>query len=102
MKHGFLILPSRRRLREYKNYIRPQRGFNSKIVEELTSKVKDFQLKEKFVILLLDEMKIQEDLVWDKNTGELIGYVDLGDPELTYNNEKCWNYCISYPSIPHL
>ena len=85
---GFLILPSRRRLRDYKNYIRPQRGFNSKIVEELTSKVKDFQLKEKFVILLLDEMKIQEDLVWDKNTGELIGYVDLGDPELTYTTMK--------------
>ena len=85
---GFLILPSRRRLRDYKNYIRPQRGFNSKIVEGLTSKVKDFQLKEKFVILLVDEMKIQEDLVWDKNTGELIGYVDLGDPELTYTTMK--------------
>ena len=33
-------------------------------------------------------MKIQEDLVWDKNTGELIGYVDLGDAELTYTTMK--------------
>ena len=24
-------------------------------------------------------MKIQDDLVYDKNTGDLIGYVDLGD-----------------------
>ena len=24
-------------------------------------------------------MKIQEDLVWDKHSGELIGFVDLGD-----------------------
>ena len=24
-------------------------------------------------------MKIQENLVWDKHNGELIGYVDLGD-----------------------
>ena len=87
-KTGFLILPSRRRLRDYKNYIPPQRGFNSKIVEELATKVKDFQSKEKFVVLLLDEMKIQEDLVWDKNTGELIGYVDLGDPELTNTTMK--------------
>ena len=39
-------------------------------------------------MLLLDEMKIDEDLVWDKNTGELIGYVDLGDPELTYATMK--------------
>ena len=24
-------------------------------------------------------MKVQEDPVWDKHTGELIGFVDLGD-----------------------
>ena len=30
----------------------------------------------------MDEMKVQEDLVWDKHSGELIGYIDLGDPEL--------------------
>ena len=29
-------------------------------------------------------MKIQEDLVWDTNTGELIGFVDLGDTEVNY------------------
>ncbi len=25
-------------------------------------------------------MKIQENLVWYKHTGELIGFIDLGDP----------------------
>ena len=29
-------------------------------------------------------MKIQDDLVWNKNTGELIGFVDLGDIDLNY------------------
>ena len=29
-------------------------------------------------------MKIQEDLVWDKHTGELNGFVDLGDMKLNY------------------
>ena len=29
-------------------------------------------------------MEIQEDLVWDKHTGELIGFVDLGDMQLNY------------------
>ena len=29
---GFLVLPSQRRLRDYKNYIRPQRGFNQKLL----------------------------------------------------------------------
>lgn len=35
---GFLILPSQRRLRDYKNYIRPERGFNKHIIEELKQK----------------------------------------------------------------
>ena len=81
---GFLVLPSRRRLRDYKNYIRPQRGFNKDIILELCNKVKNFTPIEKNMVLLLDEMKIQENLVWDKHTGELIGYVDLGDPMLNY------------------
>ena len=34
--------------------------------------------------VLLDEMKIQEDLVWDKHTGELIGFDDLGDTTINY------------------
>ena len=29
---GILILPSQRRLRDYKNYIKPERGFNKNIV----------------------------------------------------------------------
>ena len=32
----------------------------------------------------MDEMKIQEKLVWDKHTGDLIGFVDLGGTELNY------------------
>ena len=39
---GSMILPSRRCLRDYKNYIRPQRGFNKDIVNELLEKVKHF------------------------------------------------------------
>ena len=33
----------------------------------------------KLVILLLDEMHIKEGLVYDKHTGRMIGFVDLGD-----------------------
>ena len=32
---GFVMLPSRCRLRDYKNYIRQKRGFNKDIVNEL-------------------------------------------------------------------
>ena len=81
---GFLILPSQRRLRDYRNYIRPKRGFNNEIIDELIRKTADFSDAEKHIVLLLDEMKIQENLVWDKHSDELIGYVDLGDEELNH------------------
>ena len=76
---GILVLPSQRTLRDYRNYSRPQRGFNRQIIEELKVKTSTFIDEEKFVIVLADEMKIQEDLVWDKSSNELIGFVDLGD-----------------------
>ena len=40
---GVLILPSLRTLRDYKNYIRPKRGFNNEVVDELNKKRNYFQ-----------------------------------------------------------
>ena len=34
----------------------------------------------------MDEMKIQENLVFDKSPGELVGFIDLGDPVTTFAN----------------
>ena len=82
---GFVILPSRSRLRDYKNYIRPQQVFNKNIVHQLKNIVQNFSDVEKYCIILMDEMKIQESLVWDKHTGDLIGFVDS---ELNYATLK--------------
>ena len=35
--------------------------------------------REKYVILLLDEMHIRQDIAFDKHTGEMIGFCNLGD-----------------------
>ena len=51
---------------------------------ELRNKVKEFSDKENFIVQLIDEMKIQENLVWDKHNGEFIGYVDFGDIDRNY------------------
>ena len=88
---GVLVLPSLRSLRDYRNYIRPTRGCNPKVVWDLKEKTKEFSEQERYVAILLDEMKIQDDLVWDKHTGELIGFVDLGDPDLNYATLKNTN-----------
>ena len=43
---------------------------------------------ERYVTILFDEMKIQKNLVWDKHSGELIGFVDLGDINVSFATLK--------------
>ena len=98
---GFLILPSQRRLRDFQNYIKPQRGFNKEIINELVEKTKNFTSPERNIVLTFDEMKIQYGLVWDKHSGDLIDYVDLGDVEVNYatleNTEEIASHVIINP-----
>lgn len=79
-----LALPSQRRLKDYRNAIRPQRGFQDEIVEELNSLTDTYFDVQRYVLLLFDEMKVMSNLVSDKVTGEPIGFTDLGDSELNY------------------
>ena len=51
-------------------------------MKDLAEKTKGFSDPERYVSIIIDEMKIQEDLVWNKSTGELIGYLDLGDDDI--------------------
>jgi len=46
-------------------------------------------------VLAFDEMKIREDLVFDKETGEITGFVDYGEESLDVRfnelQQKCQN-----------
>jgi len=79
-----LVLPSQRRLRDYRNAIRPERGFQEEVINELKDQADSYFDVQRYVVLLFDEMKIMSNLVLDKVTGELIGFTDLGDPDLNY------------------
>ena len=81
---GILRLSSRRTLRSYKNFIRPKTGFCDKVLNELTKKTKDHSGAQRYVCVVFDEMKIKSNLVFDKHSGELIGFIDLGDPDLNF------------------
>ena len=72
---GFVVLPSQRRLRDYKSYIHRKQGFNHEIINELENKIKDFSDIERFMVILFDEIKIQENLVWSKQTSDLLIFV---------------------------
>ena len=77
---GALVLPSERVLRDYKNYFEPKPGINKENVESLREKTSSFTSVQRYVALVMDEMKIQSSLVFDKVSGDLIGFIDLGDP----------------------
>ena len=61
------------------------------------SKVESCPEREKYIIILLDEMHIREDLVFDKHTGALIGYTHLGDIN---DHLMQFEQSLSHSSIP--
>ena len=76
---GLVKLPSDRTLRDYTHWIRAGAGFQDQVDVELVKEANIGEEKNKYLVLLWDEMKIKEDLVFDKNTCQLIGFTDLGD-----------------------
>ena len=76
---GCIKLPLQRTLRDYTHYVKASTGFSSE-VDGMLVKAATCPEREKWVILLLDKMHIREDLVFDKHTGAMIGYANLGEP----------------------
>ena len=81
---GILTLPCKKSLRDYNNWIRPKCGFNDDVILELIEITDKYFGVQKYTVLLFDEMKIRANLVYDKVTDELIGFVDLGDPDVNF------------------
>lgn len=76
---GVLTLPSDRTLRDYTHWVTSRIGFQSGVNELLIEEADVKEEKDKFVVLIFDEMKIREDLVFNKHSCELIGFVNLGE-----------------------
>ena len=85
-KSNILILPSRETLTDYKNAMRAHAEQNRSVIDELIKIVSPLKGYQRCVVLSFDEITIQENLVFEKYTGDLIGYVDLGDIEFNYSN----------------
>ena len=76
-----ISLPSQRTLRDYTYHVRPTSGFSSDVDRELyrAANLDQWKEREKYIIPLLDEMLMKEDLVYDKHSGQFIGFVNLGE-----------------------
>ena len=81
-----MILLSERVLRDYKNYFKPKAGINQENIDDLRRKTSNYSDLQRYVALVMDEMKIQSNLVFDKYSGDLIGFIDLGDLMTNFAN----------------
>ncbi|CAB3982872.1 Transposable element P transposase [Paramuricea clavata] len=59
-------------------------GINIDNIESLREKASSLSQVQRYVVIVIDERKIQSNLVFDKYLGDLIGFVDLGDPVTNY------------------
>lgn len=76
---GCLSLPSERTLRDYTYYNETQIGFSTDTDKELLSLVKNYEPWKMLMCLSMDEMYICEGVVYDRKTGQIMGFTDLGD-----------------------
>lgn len=85
-------LPCERTLRDYTNTVHPSTGFHKTVFDDLKHQAGKLNEIQKYVVLMLDEVSIKDDLVYDQVTGELVGFVDLGkdvdDCHVIRNKEK--------------
>lgn len=68
---GVVSLPSQRTLRDYTYYTKTCVGFSSEVDRQLmdVADIANCPEREKYVVILMDEMHVKENLVYDKHTG---------------------------------
>ena len=72
---GILKLPGESTLRDYTSVFSAAPGFQGQVLEDLQLQVENYDAEQRYVCLLHDEMSIKSDLVFDRKSNKLIGYV---------------------------
>ena len=75
-------------------------GFLPEVDAQLVKEANISKDKDRFVILIWDEMKIKENLVFDKHTCELLGFIDVGDINNELNKvEQCQSVGLTHCNV---
>ena len=72
------------------------------MVQDLIQTSSELSGMQRFVTLSLDEMKIQSDLVFNRNTGKLVGFTDLGEPDINIGTLKDFDDLASHVLVFYL
>ena len=88
---GVMKLPSQRTQRDYTYYTCSDIGFSSSVDQQLmeAANVVSCPERDKYIIIILDEMHIRENLVYDKHTGIVHSNMHLNNINLQ-NRSYCW------------
>jgi hypothetical protein len=75
-------------------------GFQKDVLLQLAKEIKDLEDSRRFVSVIFDEMKVKQDLVYDKHSGQIVGFVSLGsvNDELSKLENNCING-VEHPPI---
>lgn len=76
---GCIKLPSQSTLRDYTHCIPSGIGFSVEVDQNLVDVAFLSNELNKYVFLIMDEVHIKRDLVYDKHEGCLIGFINLGE-----------------------
>lgn len=76
---GIVTLPSERTLRDYTNWMSSGIGFLPQVDAHLAKEANITEEKDRYIVLIWDEMKIKNDLIFNKHTCELVGFANIGD-----------------------
>ena len=79
---GVLRLPGESTLRDYTNVYHPKPGFQKDAIEELKKAADKLAENVHFVVLLPDKMTVKADLLFDKCSEELVGFVNTSNEKL--------------------
>ena len=75
---GVIHLLSERTLSDYTHWTTPHSGVQLEFIEELSRSLNELPSGQQCCALSMDEMKIKSGLVFEKHSGTLVGFTDLG------------------------
>ena len=74
-------MPDINNLKKYINYTTSKSGFNPDVIKKfvIDSKLHKLEPFQNNVSICLDEMKLQQVLVYKRSSGKLVGFCEMGD-----------------------
>ena len=75
---GIIHLPSERTLRDYTHWSSVHSGVQIEYIEDFSKMLDDVPCRQRHCALCMDEMTIKSGLVFDKISGTIVGFTDLG------------------------